>query len=349
MISYRLIFLILLMLSNGVLAADEIRMPENALRPLKVGVAMFVNNITKVNEQASTIEATVNVQWRWKDKGLAFNPQETGMNRMEFNRDSAAKKLTEIWTPALTLANATIQHKEQGLFIYADGTVVLISRVKGIFDVKFRLDAFPFETQSLAVRILSERYNTNQIELTHNQFDINDSGLSQHVQLSGWQAQQLNFTTLSTQGWDGQYYPETQAHIVLARTPYAHLLLILMPFFLIMLIPTIGSFHIKMDLDKRLGLWSGSTLSLIALSFTYSTRYPALTPDSIITQLIVIGVFYQIVMIFLTITLLNPKYTEQWIPNKIITSTLIAYLHWAMPLGFLGLIISRVMLTALIV
>ena len=349
MMSYRFIFLILLVLSNSVLAADEIRMPENAPRPLKIGVAMTVNTISKINEEAGTIEANVDLQLRWKDAGLAFNPQETGMNRLEFNNEFAENKLKDVWTPALTLANATIHHKKQVLFIYADGTVLLIQRVKGVFDVKFKLEAFPFDTESFTVRIVSERYNTNQIELTHNQYDINDSGLRNGIKISGWKPEQLNFTSLSTQGWDGRYYPETQANIIVTRDPQGHLLLILMPFFLVTLLPTFAMLYTKIPLQFQLNYTGGAILSLIALTFTYKVRYPALTSDSIIVQLILIGAIYISAILLLNITLFNREQSNTLFSNRFITEEIISYLKWAMPLALLGLVLSRVMLTALIV
>ena len=164
-----LAFLMLMLLSIGTLLADEMRIPENTPRPLKIGVAVFVNNIAKVNDQTGTFEASLDIQLRWKNVDRAFNTQAMGTNRLDFEHDSAVKKIASIWTPALTLSNATIQSMEQGLFIYADGTVVLIQRVKGVFDAQYRLDAFPFDTQNLPVHIVSERYNTNQIELVQDQ------------------------------------------------------------------------------------------------------------------------------------------------------------------------------------
>jgi hypothetical protein len=142
-----------------------------------------------------------------------------GTNRLEFEHDSAVQKLASIWTPALKLANAAIQSMEQGFFIYADGTVVLIQRVKGVFDAKYRLEAFPFDTQNLPVHIVSERYNTNQIALIQDQRDINNSGLSKEINLLSWQPKRLTFVTSRTRGWNGQFFPEMQAQIVLTRLP----------------------------------------------------------------------------------------------------------------------------------
>jgi len=256
-----LIALMIILLFSGTLYADEMRMPENTPRPLKIGVAVFVNNITKVNDQAGTFEGGLDLQLRWKNVDLAFNAQEMGTNRLEFEHDSAVQKLASIWTPALTLANVAIQSKEQGLFIYADGTVVHIQRLKCVFDAQYRLDAFPFDTQNLPVHIVSERYNTNQIVLVQEQRDLDNSGLRKDMSLLFWQPKRIKFVASRTRGWNGQFFPEMQAQIVLARVPTAHLLATLMPFFLVMLIPTIGTFFIRMDMDKRLGYISSSILA----------------------------------------------------------------------------------------
>ena len=348
MIRCVLIALVIILLFSGMLRADEMRMPENTPRPLKIGMAVFVNNITKVNDQAGTFDASLDLQLRWKNTDLAFNAQEMGTNRMEFNHDSATQKLAAIWTPALTLRNAAIQSLEQGFFIYADGTVVLIQRVKGVFDAKYRLEAFPFDTQNLPVYIVSERYNTNQIALIQDQRDINNSGLSKEISLLSWQPKGLKFVSTRMRGLNGQFYPEMQAQIVLARLPTAYLLATLMPFFLVMLIPTIATFFVKMEMDKRLSYCGSSILALVALSFTYSSRYAMLPPDSITTQLIVIGSGYQIVLILLSVTIFNPNNDSRWFSNTFIIPEIISYLRWAIPLALIGLVLMRVLLISLI-
>jgi hypothetical protein len=341
------IVLMLLLLSNRILYADEVPMPENTPRPLKIGVAVFVNNITKVDDQAGTFEGSLDLQLRWKNPVRAFNPQEMGTNRIEFNHDAATKKIASIWTPALTLTNATIQSVEQGLFIYADGTVVLIQRLKGIFNAKYRLEAFPFDIQNLPIHIASERYNTNQITLIQEQRDINNSGLSKEISLLSWQPKRLTFVRSQTRGWNGQFFPEMQAQIVLARLPTAYLLATLMPFFLVILIPTIATFFIKLDMDKRLGYCGSSILALVALSFTYSSRYAMLPPKNITMELILIGSGYQIVMILLAVTLFNPHNANRWFSNKFIIPEIVSYLRWAIPLALIGLVLTRVMLISL--
>ncbi len=343
-----LVFFILSFLSNGVLCADVRRIPENAPRPISIGVSVFVTSISKINDQTNTFEAILDLQLSWKDSSLAFDVHKMGTNRLIFNHDEATKKLETIWSPKLILANATVQGMEHGVFINADGTVVFIQRMKGIFDSKYQLDAFPFDTQNLKIRIASEEYKTNQIILSQGQRDINNSGLGQDVSLSGWNAKKITFVRSFKRGWDGQYFPEMHANIVITRQPATHLFTILIPFFLVMLIPTIGTLYMNTEVDKRLGYWSSSILALVALSFTYSARYATLPPDAIIMQLIVIGSAYQIVMILLSVTLFNSQNTDGWFSNKFIVPEIINYLRFAIPIALVGLVVTRILLTSLI-
>lgn len=253
MIRQFLCFFILLLLSNDLLHAEVLQAPENAPRPIKIGVSVFVINISKINDQTNSFEAILDLRLRWKDSELTFDSRTMGTNRLMFSHEEATKKLETIWTPKLILGNATIQGTEHGVFINADGMVTYIQRVKAIFDTKYELNAFPFDTQNLSVLITSERYKTNQIVLTQDQYDINNSGLSKDMRLSGWQAKKINFVRSFKRGWDGQYFPEMQADIAITREPSAHLFAILIPFFLVMLIPTIGTLYMRFAIDTRLG------------------------------------------------------------------------------------------------
>ena len=199
-----------------------------------------------------------------------------------------------------------------------------------------------FRTQT---RVRFNRRGDNYID--NYRRDLDNSGLRKDINLLSWQPKGLKFVTFSMRDWNGQFFPEMQAQIVLARVPTAHLLATLMPFFLVMLIPTIATFFVKMDMDKRLGYISSSILALVALSFTYSSRYAMLPPQSITMELIVIGSGYQMVMILLSVSIFNPHNANRWFANKFIIPEIISYLRWAIPLALVGLVLTRVLLISL--
>jgi len=305
-----------------------------------------VNEITKISDQTGTFEGNLDLRLRWNDPNMIFDARKMGANRLTFAQEAATKKLAGIWNPAITLANGKVQVLEQGMFIYADGTVIHIQRLQGTFDAKYNLAAFPFDTQSLPIRLVSRKYNMDQVSLTQDQIDINKSGLRQGIILSAWKPKRVEFATSRTRGWNGEYFSEMEARILVSRIPQSYLFAIFIPLLLIMLIPTLMTLYTKADIAPRLTAWSASILSLVALSFTFSTRYSALDSDSFVVQLVTIGFGYQMFMILFTITLLSPQVADRF-SNKFIVPEVLGYLRWTIPPALIGLILTQALLTAL--
>jgi hypothetical protein len=322
-------------------------LPNGVPLPLRVGVAVFLNDAGKINEQAGTYEASFDVRFRWRDPAQAFDAKAAGGDRQEVANEAVAARLRKIWHPRLTIANqiGNAQRAEGGLFIYADGTVEHIQRIKAVFDTKYRLAAFPFDTQGLALRVLSTRYTINQVALVQDQGDINASGYAENMALSGWTAKRIDFSATRSRGWNGDSYPELEAKVYIQRLPFAHLFSVLTPFLLIMLVPSIMTLYAKADVAPRMTLWGASILALVALNFTFSVRYPALGSDSLVQQVMSIGFGYQMFMIAVTVTLLNPQTADRWM-SKPVQAELVGFLRWSVPVGLLGLILTRSLLTA---
>ena len=322
-------------------------MPGSVPLPLRVGVAVFLNDATKISEQAGTFEASIDVRFRWRDPSLAFNAKAAGADRQEFSNEMMAAKLRKIWSPRLTIANqnGNLLRAEGGLFIYADGTVEHIQRLRAVLDTKYRLAAFPFDTQALSVRIISSRYTMNQVALVQEQGDINASGIRETMAITGWTAKRIEFSSSRSRGWNGDSYPELEAKVYIQRQPFSHLFALLTPFVLLLLVPSVMTLYVKADVAPRMTLWGASILALIALSFTFSVRYPALGSESLVQQVISIGFGFQLFMICLTVTLMNPQVSDRMFSKPVLTEV-IGFLRWSVPLGLFALILTLSLLTA---
>jgi len=331
--------------ANAADAGDK--MPAGVPLPLRVGVAITLNDASKFSEVAGTYEALVDVRYRWVDPSLAFSAKEMGGERLEFSNEQMTEKLKKIWTPKLTLVNqlGNPARSESGLFIYADGTVEQFQRLRTVLDTKYRMAAFPFDTQGLQVRILSTRYTANQVNLQQDQNDIDASGFAETIAIGGWTPKRMEFSTARKRSWNGDIYPEFEAKAYIQRQPFGHLAGVLTPFLLIMLVPTLMTLYIKADVAPRMTLWGASILALIALNFTFSVRYPALGADSLVQQVMSIGFGYQMLMISLTSTVFYPTFSDRYF-SKHLQAEIVGVLRWLVPVGLIGLILARAMLTA---
>lgn len=320
--------------------------PPGVPTPLPIGVSFTLNNLARLNEGTGTFEGDIDLQLRWRDPRLAFDSKERGADREEYGYEAATAKLSTIWNPQVMLANMTDKpiRTEIGLFIFSSGEVVLIQRVRALFDTKYKLSAFPFDTEPLVVRLLCNRYSINEVEFVQEQKDIDQSSIRESVRVGGWKVLGLDFAPSRIRGWNGDYFPQFEAQVRIRREPGSHIFVIFVPFTLILLVPTILTLYAKSDTGPRLGAWSGSLLALVAFNFTLSVRYPALDSRSLTAQIVAIGFCYQLFMICVSISILDKAIAERL---GHLAEELATFLRWAVPIALVGLILTRIYLTSL--
>ncbi len=329
------------------LDASEISMPSNLPRPLKIGVIFVLNDLYKISEASGNYEASIDLQFQWRDPSLAFDPKEYGTFRRELCLEQANKMLDKIWDPDIIIANINGKpiSRDPCILIDAEGNVVYIQRIKAVFDSTFQLAPFPFDTQNLIVKLFSNRYNNTEIIFSQNQEQINQSGIRQGVSIAGWNVKNLELAYSNERGLDGKFFPQLEAKIIIDRQPISHLFAIA-PLLLVVIVPTILTLYANVEISTRLTTWSGAILALIALSFTLNLRYPALPADSIMGQLIAIIFAYEFIMICLTMSIFNPQLTKQ-IKNPHLIPEIIHFMQWHVPPIIVAVVVIRILLTKL--
>lgn len=330
---------------TGIKSFPEI--PLNVERPVKIEVIVLLNTFYKITESNGTYEASYDIELQWHDPNVAFDPIDKGTFRQEFCLEEATSLLSKIWNPDIVIAN--LKEKpiklKQCLLIYHDGKVIYTERIRGVFESDFNLFAFPFDIQKVKLLLISNRYNTNEIQFIQKQEQINASGIRDGSKISGWDLENIEYKNIIIRELDGTYFREFEVIYTLSRIPYNHLFA-LAPLLLIIIVPTIVTLYINAEVSTRLANWSGAILALIAMSFTLNIRYPALTSDNIIAKLIAIIFAYEFFMIALSTTLLNPTISKK-IKNPYTTSEIIKFLRWSVPILFFVIVIVCILLTKL--
>ena len=108
-----------------------------------------------------------------------------------------------------------------------------------------------------------------------------------------------------------------------------------------MLIPTLITLFAKADIAPRLMAWAGSNLALVALNFTFTVRYPSLDNDSLVAQVVATGFAFQLSMVVMCMTMLNPPVAERLMNHFVHAETLTFLL-----LGFFGVLLTESLRTA---
>ena len=279
---------------------------------------------------------------------MAFAAREYGANYREFADEQAVEKLASIWHPEVEVANASEKIRTDfGLKIYADGTVNLVERLSGVFEAHFNLASFPYDTQEMVFKIRSRKYGNTRVELVHEQADEHLSGVASKVYLPGWNTKKVAFLGGDTLAWNGVKHSSLDAVLFAKRNPLPHMLVIYVPFFLMMVVPWILTFYGNLDLYSRVSGWGGAILSLIAFNFTFALRYPALEADGLVTQVVVIGFCFLLLMTILTVTIFDPVVSRRLFSDEV-SRSLGGFLKWSLPVGLAALILVRSVLTALL-
>jgi hypothetical protein len=317
-------------------------LPKDVAMPIKVHVVVNYVAIPRVADMAKTFDATVSVELRWRDPRLAFDIKAEGTDRRDFGPDTAPARLAGMWQPGAEVTNMreTDSRIEHGLSISADGWVRHVQRIRATFDAPIQLNKFPFDTQTLPIRIALPLYNVNQVVLIQDQSDIDASQIGRGVDMSGWEVRRLEFALSRPRNWSGGYNSEMEARLVGSRKSLYPLTVILTPFFLLLVVPTVYALYITVETSHTFNSWSGSILALIALSFTFSIRFPN-GPDGVVMQLVNTGFLYQLLMIFVLV--LNRKLTPKY---PAVMKEAMGFLRWAAPLGLLATVFARIGLIA---
>lgn len=333
--------------AEGTKIPDAGALPTYLERPVRVNVSFLVDEIAKVNEALGTFEATVDIQLQWKDPTAAFDPKVEGTFRKKYCLEKATAVLAKIWNPEIFITNIVGDKPiklKQCVFIKQDGTVIYMQRVKSIFETRYDLKSFPFDTQYLSVKLQSERYNDTEVQFVQGQEQLNESGVREGVTFPGWVVGGVKYSFPVIRSLDGTNLSRFEAKIVIEREPINYLFSFA-PLLLIIFIPTIITLYSpKADMGARLGTWTGAILALIALSFTLNLRYPALGPDSIVAQLIAIIFSYEFLMIFLSMTILE-KVKDPNAKKPYLVKEIVSFMRWGIPLGLGIYILVRILLT----
>ncbi|MDI1352596.1 MAG: hypothetical protein PSV35_07480 [bacterium] len=322
---------------------DPAAMPDNIPKPLKIGVSLILNNLINLDEQQGTFEADVDLTLTWNNPNLSFDPKTAGTTEMNFNEQETTPKLKTIWWPEVTISNIEkIINDIPSLAISPDGTVVYVQRIKAAFKIHPDLRSFPFDSQSLTFFLDASKNTTNEVQFFQDQQQINHSGVRAGVGLTGWTMQGIDFKHSLVRNQTGGFYPRFEAKISMKRIAMPHLFAFA-PLFLIILSPTILTLFGETSLGASLTAWGASLLTLIATMFALNQKYPALEANSILPQITSIILGYQFVMIFLSMTFLNPPFARRF-KNPYVVPEIVRYLRWAVPAALILLVVSRILL-----
>lgn len=278
-------------------SARAAELPAGVHLPLPVHLSMRLLDITRVSETAGEISATVEYSLTWKDPAEGFDPQQTGVYRLDFAGPDADARLKTLWTPGVTIENRIGEPRlrSTAVSILSDGTVRLLERIDADFRLGFDLSAFPFDTQRLPLAFVMPRFSADRAVFVVDDRDRDLSSVAPALSAGDWSPAGLSFTLTRFYGWNARPFAKATAIAGIAREWPRYLLRIFVPFAAVISVSLFILWAPDHLVNDRPGIVYSALLALAALSFTYEASFPgSMSVNSPIAFMISLGYFYLI-------------------------------------------------------
>lgn len=321
---------------------DPTELPWGQGFPVVARVGLSFVEVKAINENEGTFTATVDMRLRWRDLRQAFPAVHApASGYLDYRDDAAEKKLAEIWHPQAVFGNLTekpILYQKRGLRISPNGQVELMQRTTAVFSVDFPLENFPFDSQKLAVHILSRIEPMQRVALDYRQDDLEFSNTRYISEIDGWKLGLVEVTQAPVAAWRGDKNTGVKIGLVVKRDQGSLLATIFTPLFASLLIPLLVLWLNKMeegefvtDAFELTNISIGGLFAVVALNFTVNSSFVNLAVgDNPVMRLF--GLNYLLLGISFAVGILLYRYNGiKRLFGPYVQAEFFTYLCWALP------------------
>jgi hypothetical protein len=257
--------------SAGVAADAKTRLelrhrPHSADVPEVIRVALYVTDLSAVNEADEYFQIQGYLAMEWVDERLALAGVDPGVR--EYREG-------EIWTPNMELANA-IKYTRHSYILQADhrGLVHYSERFDANLSDDYSLREFPFDQQVL--EILLEPFLAGDMSITFAPEDLgSDYSREPYAGMSAWKLRAMRYVPIVDAAYGVQSeIPLARFDIVVARRSGFYIWKVFLPMIVMALIP-FSVFWVEVEqFDWQMKIPIAILLALIAFEFAVSRDLP---------------------------------------------------------------------------
>ena len=274
--------------------------------PVEVAAGFFLANLSGAAERSETFEADLYLTFCWHDPRLAF----AGTEPKRFLEKAAVEQLQTMWWPQLEFINTgTPDVANRTLDIAPDGSVSYKLSVTATFRSDLDLRRFPFDRETLEVRIQSFTWSRDQMIFVPDPARI---GFNPGVRMKSSTSARCRprcDSVSSLAGRPPSRYSEFAALIEVERRPIFYLWTVFAPVVLIFLI-SCAIFAVDIEnLHDRIGIGL-TALACIAMQFTVSFNLPQ------VSYLTVIGWMFLVTYFCITVAILISTIQATLLANR---------------------------------
>ena len=255
--------------------------------PIRISTGFHLLNLASVNERNESFEADIYLRFTWRDPRLAFTPKKKGDRKHVFIEKAAEDALKGIWWPEVEFLNAASpQMRNRSLSIHSDGVVEYFLGVSGQFRSRFDYTRFPFDRQTMEVRLQSFLYDKDTVVFVPDRGMCGFTGgdTCDDLRVTGVRA---SSSPVRLAGWD-ESYSEFDACIAAERNCAFYIWRVFFPTILIMTMSCTIYFIKIPDLHDRVAVSLSCLLACIATQFAISFNMPKIAYLTVVDRVFLI-------------------------------------------------------------
>ena len=306
--------------------------------PIRVKPTLRIDQIPEISEKDSLFKGALTLTYVWRDRRLAFDRRATGRDTYEYFNEAAKAKMATIWTPKITIANSTEIPRSLGqiLIIRDDGTVQITEKLAASLETAYSFSDFPFDRQKLMVRLASTEFS-REIVLIRDVTVLPNPKLS----IKSWQVLRTTADIGETASITGRQLSTCFLAVEVKRSSSVAVTQIFMPYIAIIFLPLVCLFNVGPNSPTQLFT---SLLALLTLNFKVVLEQPTIVSvsNSVVDAMWFGYCFIGInLMLVFTVMRIRPADAP---PMSDIYQEFRGFLKWGVPIGFLVIVVGRVML-----
>ena len=332
-----LVLLCLFVLPKPVQAQTE---DPTILTPCTVNLSLAILDIPKIDEATETFDIDAYLDIEWKDPTaydeLVKNGLNNGVTYQSSSTDEALATLKNIgWFYIVEFANQAKKREilYSTLKIEPDGNIQYCERLLITLRSEYKLYKYPFDSQSLRIRIESSGYDASKMIFKADRivFYRPIGSIESCVVLEDWALSQEIMTEAGTthSQLSDKDWPYIEIKIEADRKFGYHLWKIFLPLVLIIFISWSVFWIEKAEVSSRLSLALIGFLTAISFGFITSSGLPEI-PYLTLMDYTIIGIY-----VFMTLTVIEvvSTYILANYGKEAAAATINLHSRWAFPLA----------------
>lgn len=238
--------------------------PENPGQQ-KILISLMLTDIEKIDTKNQNFSAEFYLWLKW-------NEGRSGKNIEYMNSSETSNIFYDEWADSLQRISA---------------------KVKGVFKSRFDVGSYPFDSQTLKIRISDYEWNWDSLVY---EVETDKIGISPEIFNDEWDIK-LKEAKVTKEYISEDNFSVFEYVIEIRRKTFSVFIKIIIPMFIIMAIAFINLIVPKDQIEAGIGLGISSLLSLIALHFSVSSQLPEVNYPTKVDILFIVSFFFNLLLI----------------------------------------------------